>query len=619
MTKIITACIKNGIINTLLLYYLVIKKVKNMFNSFIKKYLYISLASIILSHILIGDEFSDGPYGTNYFDIAGPFNVADLNISIQGDVNLDEIINIQDVILLVGEILGNTNLGTDQLEQADVNDDGLIDVLDIVNVVSQILYPQLPLWDFENNWTGNDSFIFINYDASVSGSGSLWGSTTRETLLNTSPDNVHYFFISNRSQYENDMIQIKEIYDDILSDFSNEDQNHWNSHLHFINQKTTDLDNWLGTTLNGKLALAIDSSQKLRQIGYLGNPASFTGTYVHYLAHEALYFDYENNIFAETNETYDEIEIFEREHYTGGWAASISDTIQVPANLEIQTYNKMEVELLRGCPDSNMNYNDEGCDDYDRIAHLYFCDLDGSNCKEISRWITPFDRQPHSLTDITPFIAALKENAGQQKVLKFQESGWPNSLLTLKIRLYHGNNPNGHAQEIYPMWNGTTQFNPDYGENRPPQVFTIPSNATKVEFISYITGHGWGSAGCFNCCEFCNSKHIFSINGGVYEFEQSFPDASSSTHCMDPEIIQTTGVIPNQYGTWGYGRAGWCPGRDVKPYIKDITNFVQIGDDNVIDYDACRVSGNSCVAPPTCQGDGYCPEIAMSSYIIVYY
>ena len=619
MTKIITACIKNGIINTLLLYYLVIKKVKNMFNSFIKKYLYISLASIILSHILIGDEFSDGPYGTNYFDIAGPFNVADLNISIQGDVNLDEIINIQDVILLVGEILGNTNLGTDQLEQADVNDDGLIDVLDIVNVVSQILYPQLPLWDFENNWTGNDSFIFINYDASVSGSGSLWGSTTRETLLNTSPDNVHYFFISNRSQYENDMIQIKEIYDDILSDFSNEDQNHWNSHLHFINQKTTDLDNWLGTTLNGKLALAIDSSQKLRQIGYLGNPASFTGTYVHYLAHEALYFDYENNIFAETNETYDEIEIFEREHYTGGWAASISDTIQVPANLEIQTYNKMEVELLRGCPDSNMNYNDEGCDDYDRIAHLYFCDLDGSNCKEISRWFTPFDRQPHSLTDITPFIAALKENAGQQKVLKFQESGWPNSLLTLKIRLYHGNNPNGHAQEIYPMWNGTTQFNPDYGENRPPQVFTIPSNATKVEFISYITGHGWGSAGCFNCCEFCNSKHIFSINGGVYEFEQSFPDASSSTHCMDPEIIQTTGVIPNQYGTWGYGRAGWCPGRDVKPYIKDITNFVQIGDDNVIDYDACRVSGNSCVAPPTCQGDGYCPEIAMSSYIIVYY
>ena len=50
----------------------------------------------------------------------------------------------------------------------------------------------------------------------------------------------------------------------------------------------------------------------------------------------------------------------------------------------------------------------------------------------------------------------------------------------------------------------------------------------KVEFVAYITGHGWGSAGCFNCAEFCNSKHIFSINGGVHEFETSFPNAASN-------------------------------------------------------------------------------------------
>tara|TARA_B100001540_G_scaffold286943_1_gene281071 strand:+ start:1646 stop:3403 length:1758 start_codon:yes stop_codon:yes gene_type:complete len=584
-----------------------------------KKYFYILFIIVLSPMNLIADEFSEGPYGTNYFDTAGPFGLADLNISIKGDVNLDEIINIQDVILLVSQILGNVNLPSNQFEQADVNSDEIIDVLDIVNVVSQILYPQQPIWDFEENWSGNESYIFIQYDAGISGSGSLWGSSTRETLLNISPDNVHYFFISNRTQYESDMIQIKDIYDEILLNLSQEDQDHWNSHLHFINQKTSDLDNWLSTALDGKSAMAIDCFQRIRQIGYLGNPASFTGTYVHYLAHEALYFDYENNTFDETGETYDEITIFDRTHYTGGWAASISDTLQLPINSDLNTYNKMQVELLRGCPNSDMNYDDDGCDDYDRIARLYLCDLDGSNCLEIAKWITPFDRQPHSLTDISPFLAAFRENAGEQKVLRFQESGWPNSLLTLKFRFYQGSNQNGQAQEIYPMWNGTTQFNPSYDDNRPPQVFTIPSNATKVEFVSYITGHGWGSAGCFNCCEFCNSRHIFSINGGVYEFDQSFPDASSSNHCMDPEVIQTTGVIPNQYGTWGYGRAGWCPGRDVKPYVKDITNFIQIGDDNVMDYSACRVNGNSCIAPPTCQGDGYCPEIAMSSYIIVYY
>ena len=67
---------------------------------------------------------------------------------------------------------------------------------------------------------------------------------------------------------------------------------------------------------------------------------------------------------------------------------------------------------------------------------MYLCDLDGSNCFEITRWITPFDRQPHSLTDITPFLAFFRSNDGAQKLIKFQESGWPNSLLTLKLRLY---------------------------------------------------------------------------------------------------------------------------------------------------------------------------------------
>tara|TARA_S200000501_G_scaffold374910_1_gene425557 strand:- start:1024 stop:2787 length:1764 start_codon:yes stop_codon:yes gene_type:complete len=568
---------------------------------------------------LLSDEFSEGPYGINYFDIAESFSVPDLNISLQGDVNLDETINIQDVILLIGQVLGNTNLNEEQLDQADLNNDNVIDVLDIVNVVSKILYPQNPEWNLEQNWTGNESYIFIHFDANVSSSSALWGSSTREQLLTTSPNNVHYFFISNRTQYESDMVQMKEIYDEILEEFSLEDQNHWNNHLHFINEKTSNLNNWLSTVLTGKFALAIDSFQQIREIGYLGNPATFSGTYIHYLAHEALYFDYENNTFSETNNSYNEITIFEREHYTGGWAASISQVFDVPNQQELSQYNKMEVELLRGCPDANMNYSDAGCDDYDRIARLYFCDLDGSNCYEIAKWITPFDRQPHSLTDISPFLSILRSNENEQKILKFQESGWPNSLLTIKLRLYNGVNENGYAQAIYPLWNNTVQFNPDYEENRPAQVFSVPSNATKVEFVSYISGHGWGSAGCFNCCEFCNSRHVFSINGGVYEFNQSFPNASSNTHCMDPGTIQTTGVIPNQYGTWGYGRAGWCPGRDVKPFIMDITEHIIAGDDNVIDYNACRVSGNSCVSPPTCAGDGYCPEIAMSSYIIIYY
>ena len=626
---------------------------------------------IISTSFIISDEFSEGPYGTGYYDIAGPFDLPDLNMTVQGDPNLDEIVNVQDIILVVGQILGNINLQGEGAEQADVNNDGIIDILDIVSIVGMIMNPQDPTWNFEDQWTGIESYIFIQYDPTITLSTALWASSTKEQLLEISPMNAHYFFISNRSQYQSDVEYIKGEFDNILSGLSTELQNHWNSHLHFINAQTSSLDNWLSDALSNKSSMGIDSFQKIRQIGYLGNPASFSGTYIHYLAHEALYYEHQLDILQDTGESYDEIVIFDEDIYTGGWASSIGEMIQVPTEFSSLSYNKMEVELLRGCPDGNGGYSDQGCDDYDRIAHMYFCEgqcyetqyyfnideqgcLDAGNswnaddgvcyqifylddveqsicdetenytwnenreCFEIARWITPFDRQPHSLTDITPFLAFFRSNGGEEKMIKFQESGWPNSLLTLKIRLYHGDNDNGVQREFIPVWNGTVQFNPNYGNNRPPQVFNIPENATKVEFVSYITGHGWGSAGCFNCCEFCNSQHNFSVNGGVLEFNQAFPDASSGTHCMQPETI-SQGVCPNQYGTWGYGRAGWCPGMDVDPFIIDITDAVQIGDENVIDYDACRVSGNNCVTPPTCQGDGYCPEIAMSSYIIIHY
>ena len=334
------------------------------------------------------------------------------------------------------------------------------------------------------------------------------------------------------------------------------------------------------------------------------------------MAHEALYFNYEYNTIYEPEEDYDEISIFEREYYTGGWAASISQVVEIPSDNELANYSGLSVELLRGCPDSNMNYSDAGCDDYDRIARMYICDEDGSNCYEIAKWITPFDRQPHHLTDISPFISVLRP--GGMRTIKFQESGWPNSLLTLRLRIYKDEFVEYSPKEYVPLWNGTVQFNPDYDENRPPVVFEVPQQALKVEFVSYITGHGWGSAGCYNCAEFCNSQHNFIINGGTAEFSKAHPEASDNNYCMELETIPQ-GVIPNQYGTWGYGRAGWCPGMDVAPYIIDITDEVSIGEENIIDYNACRVVGSNCVAPPTCQGDGYCPEIAMSSYIIISY
>jgi len=579
------------------------------------RFLYI----LLFGSFFFADEFSSGPYGIEYFDTAGPFIVQDLNTVVVGDINFDDILNIQDIIVLIGSIMGNIDLTPDQYNQANLNSDDMINIQDIVLLVNMILSGAQGGWSFENNWTGNDSFIFIHLQSSASTSTALWNSNTKEALLETSPMNVHYFFLSSTIYSDSDVSSMKAAFDEIIDTYPQDLQDHWNDHLHFVPKRSLDLDNWLSDILNGKAAFAIDQSQRIRETGYLGLPTNFTGTYLSYLAHEAIYFDYEMRKFNESDgQSYDELVVFEREHYTGGWAATISKDVTFPEGDELDAYSRMEVELLRGCPDSDMNYSDEGCDDYDRIAHLAICEQDGSGCYEIARWVTPFGRQPISLTDITPFIASLR--SGGSRVIRFQESGWPNSLLTLKFRLYHGDSDIANPKEIIPLWSGTIGFNDNYSDNRPPQDFNIPSNAEKVEFVSFITGHGWSCDATYQCAEFCNSRHDFSINGSP-SFSKAHPTAGAQTYCMEPESI-AEGVIPNQGGTWGYGRAGWCPGQEVKPYVVNITDDLIIGDDNIIEYSACRVVGNSCVTPPVCSNSPagcYCPEIAMSSYIVISY
>ena len=585
----------------------------------------------LLFSLITTQDFNEGPYGQEYFDIAGPFTVLDLNNStVLGDLNDDSILNINDVIFLIGIILNTIDLGDEEIN-GDINIDGDINVLDITLLIERILYPDSfnpeNIWDFQTEWDGEDNYMFIHYDPSNTNSVNMWSDncpanicsngSDRLTLLEKSNLNTHYFFLSSSADAERDITLIQEFFKNTIEqNMSPEMQEHWKKHLHFVPTPVSELDNWIEQRIVGTYAFSIDRFQRIKQSGYLGNPAGFTGFYMNFLAHEVTYQDYEWNALNEDENTYDEVSVFERELYTGGWAATIEKIVEFPALDQLNNYSGMSIELLRGCPDANGNYSDQGCDDYDRKARMFICDEDGSNCHEAARWITPFDRQPHHLTDISPFISMLKP--GGNKLIKFQESGWPNSLLTMNFRFYHGEDLLDTPQSFQPMWVGTIPFNPEFDDNTPPMVFEVPENATKVEFVSYITGHGWGCDG-FNCAEFCNSKHMFSVNGGVYEFENDHPEANDNTHCMELETI-IEGVVPNQWGTWGYGRAGWCPGQDVHPVITDITDYISMGDENVMQYNACRQSWNDCVEPPVCPpNDCYCPEIAVSSYIIISY
>ena len=61
-----------------------------------------------------------------------------------GDVNFDFLINVVDIVLIVGHILDTNLLDTDVLEYADINSDATIDVVDLVQLINLILTESTP-------------------------------------------------------------------------------------------------------------------------------------------------------------------------------------------------------------------------------------------------------------------------------------------------------------------------------------------------------------------------------------------------------------------------------------------------------------------------------------------
>ena len=120
-------------------------------------------------------------------------------------------------------------------------------------------------------------------------------------------------------------------------------------------------------------------------------------------------------------------------------------------------------------------------------------------------------------------------------------------------------------------------LNESYND-RDPITLAIPEDATKVELATVISGHG--QVGLYNCAEFCETTHHFTVNG-QHENVIALSNAGTATGCQD---MVDQGVVPNQYGTWWYGRSGWCPGWEVPVEVTDITDQVVPGEDNLFEY-----------------------------------
>ena len=147
-------------------------------------------------------------------------------------------------------------------------------------------------------------------------------------------------------------------------------------------------------------------------------------------------------------------------------------------------------------------------------------------------------------------------------------------------------------------------------EDKLPIEFTPPEGTTKVEIAGVISGHGFG-ADTFNCAEFCDHQHQFQVNDGT-PIIKTHPEAGSPLGCADQVAI---GTVPNQSGTWVYGRAGWCPGMEVPVWRVDFTADVDVSGSNTLEYIGL-VRGE--IYYPSYTSGTFRPRVDMRSYLVYY-
>lgn len=446
------------------------------------------------------------------------------------------------------------------------------------------LQTQKGAWNFKANFTGCENYLFIQ-DTPRQCSGwpiALWDRDV-DFLLMRLPKNTHLFFMSNSTeQAEIDvaLATIKANVDAALQSATEDEIAHWYHHIHYVTEPAKMIEGWLGELMNDpRWGVGIDSLQRIRYIGSYADYSRYDsakGWFAPNLgmaANEAIYYNFE----ARRQTALDAQDASVLDLFTGdlvsdpGWEGNRAYVdVDFPTEAEMAQFDTLELDLYLGC-EGQGEYGT--CPAWDYLVYLYLCDeLEPETCDvEVGRWITTYHREGRWVHDISALLPYL-EQGGTRRLAFYTQQPYD---VYLSARLYN-QEKDARPNESTFLFSGGA-FDENYNVDRVPVDLDIPANATKVELAVVISGHGQVFPG--NCAEFCNTTHTFVVNG--QENVVSFPQAGTNQDCMDQA---TNGTVPNQYGTWWFGRSGWCPGKEVPMEIIDITDQVDLGEENTFEY-----------------------------------
>ncbi|KAG5271644.1 hypothetical protein AALO_G00182310 [Alosa alosa] len=355
------------------------------------------------------------------------------------------------------------------------------------------------------------------------------------------------------------------------------------------------------TTPSPNFFFGIDQQGVLCETGWLLYPT------FRFLSWQAQWFEYQEGLREHLERPATVVPVFDRVQMQGEHGAQA--TVDLPTGgLD---YNVLELDASLSCP----GRRDETCAHWDHTVQLFVCcDHFSPYCNmELGRWISAFRRGiGRWITDVSPLMPLLN-NGRCTFTMKTVPWAMP-WVVTLNLRFSQSNQSailikeTGNVERLQPfkltsLFDGGT-FDKGYNKRFQPLKFTIPTSTKKVELYAVITGHGSDEYGCG---EFCVTSHHFLVNG-IYNNTRIFDSAGSALGCA---LRVAEGAVPNEHGTWLYGRGGWCDGLQVNPWRVDLTNQLDWSGANSIHYFGLYEG----MDPNPSSNPGY---IVMCSYLVFY-
>ena len=531
-------------------------------------------------------------------------------------------------------------------------------------------------WTLSTSWNGCESVVFLLHPAGAKGLEAveaMWQAVDGKFFAalrdKTTPLNAH-IVIGTYAQTDTEaaVAALRDKWLAALYTRSAAEQDHWFPRLHFV---TIPAQEWPDAARDvlaakGRLWLAIDRLQRWKEVGLMQLPGQSKGSLA-LIAHVIRGFAFDRATdLAASAKGLTAVTLFDQIPGGNGWSSpGVYGEATFPTPSEMAKFDSVQLDLALTCKDRD----EANCPDWDREAMLYLCSepaasepatVAGSctagakqacSCKsnygsslvdnspvvgpgdsaagertcaadgsgfgacvcacdtEVYRVITSYKREGRWLTDLSPLLPLL-DRGGK---LRFRWNTPDNWLVTAMFLLSNQGKPD-RAASVIPLF-GTEQFDADYNSKFSAKTIATPAAAKRAEVVTILTGHGSGTD-TKNCAEFCPHAHYFRVqgpDGKPVVAEKLHPTASSSTGCLD---LVYQGVTPNQFGTWPYGRAGWCPGQDVALWRGDVSGALASGSPLLVTYEAL-LGGQPFVPQWTGMGD-YKPVIKLASWLVLY-